>query len=86
MTKETKPNSSVGVPSKEKALNRAFTGIKAGTIGGVGVSLGVATLGPVLGPLVGGSIAAAMLPKGEGDIVAINAVMDSVEMMFLGGN
>lgn len=75
----------VKVPTKRSIFDTAKTGLKAGIIGGLGVSLGSTILGATLGPAVGGILSASMLPADEGKIVATNAVMDSVIVMLMGG-
>jgi len=72
----------IRVPTVRGVTNMAKKSLINGAIGGAAVGIGARTLGPVLGPIAGGILAGAAL---NDDVIAKNAVMDAVAIMFLGG-
>jgi len=72
----------VRVPTVRGVMNTAKKALINGGIGGVAVGIGARVLGPVLGPIAGGILAGAAL---NDDVIAKNAVMDAVAILFLGG-
>jgi len=72
----------VKVPTLKNVEGVAKRSLVNGAIGGVAVGFGARILGPVLGPIVGGIVAGAAVGD---DVIAKNAVMDAVAILFLGG-
>jgi len=72
----------VKVPTVRGISNMAKKSVGNGAIGGVAVGIGTNVLGPVLGPIAGGILAGAAL---NDEVIAKNAVMDAVAILFLGG-
>ena len=72
----------VKVPTVRGITSMAKRSLINGAIGGVAVGIGANVLGPVLGPIVGGILAGAAT---NDEVIAKNAVMDAVAIMFLGG-
>ena len=52
----------------------------AGIGGGIAVLMGLAILGPRIGPIVGGILGASIIGGEAGRTIALNAAMDSVIM------
>ena len=77
---------SVKVPTVKNVKSMGTKSIVAGAAGGIGVSLGTAILGPALGPAAGGILAGAAIGGDQGEIVAINATMDCMVTLFMGGS
>jgi len=72
----------VKVPTVKSVTKMAQKSLINGCIGGVAVGIGTNVLGPILGPILGGILAGAAL---NDEIIAKNAVMDAVAIMFIGG-
>ena len=72
----------IRVPTVRGTMNMAKKALVSGAVGGAAVGIGARVLGPVLGPIIGGILAGAAL---NDDVIAKNAVMDAVAIMFLGG-
>ena len=73
------------IPTRKAVTSSIGNGIKYGGGGGLAVGVGALALGPVFGPILGGTIAGAMSKGVYGDIIVINAIMDAVALMFIGG-
>lgn len=74
-----------GIPKGKTIQKRLIDGLVGGGVGGASVALFTGFLGPVLGPIIGGSLAGSIMPENTGTIVAVNATMDAVENLLLGG-
>ena len=73
---------SVKVPTVGGIQRMAKRSLINGAIGGAAVGIGAQILGPVLGPIIAGILAGAAT---NDEVIAKNAVMDAVAIMFLGG-
>ena len=76
---------SVKMPSQAAVKKVGKDALVAGAVGGAGVALGAAMLGPTLGAPLGAIIAGAAVGGSGGEIVAINGVMDGMVSLFMGG-